>query len=496
MRVHSLSHPSTGEWVLVDERHVERVGIGEPPAADRVVELPGATIMPGFIDAHVHLTGTGLSRIGIPIERARSSGELLGFVAEELTHGPSRILAHGFDESRWSDPTLPVLHELDDLGDVPVILIRADGHIALANSAALAAAEARDDDGVELDDQGLPTGIVRRAATRKLQRWFQESLSDHDIRELQLQAAALAAARGVTAVHEMSIPSERGRRDVEVLLDHRQSLPVDVVAYVADMDIPYVMDLGLETIGGDLSLDGSIGARTAAVSDPYEDGVGFGVLYEDPDALLGFFREAHAAGMQVAVHAIGDVAIEQALGAWERVYAGLDSRGRRHFRARRNRIEHFEMPSLAHVERAAVLGLGISVQPSFDLEWGQPGALYEQRLGDGRAQAMNPFGELVSRGLVVGAGSDTPITELDPMIGLWALESHHDRTQRMTRGEAIRLWTIGSATIARLEDKKGRLEPGMQADFAAYDVDPFLVDDPRGVRPILTVSRGREVYSA
>ena len=271
---------------------------------------------------------------------------------------------------------------------------------------------------------------------------------------------------------------------------------MDVAPVVATMDIPQIMDLGLPSIGGDLPVDGSIGARTAAVSEPYEDGVGFGVLYEDPDALVGFFRDAHAASMQVAVHAIGDVAIDQALGAWERVYGGLDSRGRRHFRARRNRIEHFEMPSMAHVERAAVLGLGISVQPSFDLEWGHRGALYEQRLGAGRALAMNPFAELVSRGLVVGAGSDTPITELDPMIGLWALESHHDRSQRMTRDEAIRLWTIGSATLARLEDKKGRLEPGMQADFAAFDLDPFIVEDPRGVRPILTVSCGREVFSA
>src|SRR5438105_2977332 len=100
-RVRTLSYPAEGEWVLVDERHVERVGSGDPPAADRLVEIPGATITPGFIDAHVHLTGTGLSGVGIPIERARSAGELLGLVAEELTHGPTRVLAHGFDETQW-----------------------------------------------------------------------------------------------------------------------------------------------------------------------------------------------------------------------------------------------------------------------------------------------------------------------------------------------------------------------------------------------------------
>jgi predicted amidohydrolase YtcJ len=421
---------------------------------------------------------------------------MLRMVGEGLAGGPARVLAHGFDETRWDDQDLPSVGELDALGEAPLILVRADGHISLANTAAIAGSEANVEDGVEFDDLGRPTGVVRRAANLRLQAWFHESLTDHEVRELQLSAAALAASRGVTAVHEMAIPAARGRRDVEVLLAHRERLPVDVVPYVADTDIPYVMDLGLVTIGGDLSLDGSIGARTAALSQPYEDGYGFGVLYEDPDELTGFFRDGHAADMQVAVHAIGDAAIGQALDAWERVYAALDSRARRHFRARRNRIEHFEMPSSEHIERAAMLGLAISVQPAFDLEWGHDAAMYEQRLGPGRSLRMNPFAELVARGLVVGAGSDAPITDLDPMLGLWALESHHDPDQRMTREQAIRLSTVGGATLANLEDKKGRLEPGMQADFAAYDTDPFTVEDPRGLRPILTVSRGREVYSS
>jgi predicted amidohydrolase YtcJ len=108
---------------------------------------------------------------------------------------------------------------------------------------------------------------------------------------------------------------------------------------------------------------------------------------------------------------------------------------------------------------------------------------------------MNPFGTLLSRGVEVGAGSDSPVTPLDPMYGLWALETHHDPSQRMNREEGVRLLTIGSASLAHLEDKKGQLRPGMQADFAAYDADPMSVEDPRELRPILTVSRGREVYA-
>jgi len=121
--------------------------------------------------------------------------------------------------------------------------------------------------------------------------------------------------------------------------------------------------------------------------------------------------------------------------------------------------------------------------------------MYERRLGEKRAAGMNPFATLLGRGLGIGAGSDSPITDLDPMSGLWALETHHDPSQRMNRGEALRLYTGGSARLAHLEEKKGALEPGMQADFAAYEADPMLAEDVRGLRPVLTVSMGREVYA-
>lgn len=290
------------------------------------------------------------------------------------------------------------------------------------------------------------------------------------------------------------MPDKQGRGDVEVLLGHLDRLPVDCIVYIADLDLPWVMEHGFPRAGGDLTLDGSIGARTAAVLQPYEDGEGSGVLQYDDDTLVEFLHNAHLGGVQVGLHVIGDAAIEQALRVWERVYRALDSRGRRHFRARRHRLEHFEMSSMQQIERAAALGLAISIQPAFDALWGHPEGMYERRLGPERAHTMNPFRELMMRGLEVGAGSDTPVTPLDPMYGIWALENHHDPAQRMGREHAIRLFTLGAARIGHLE-KKGRLEPGSSADFAAFEVDPFDVPDPRDLRPVLTVSRGREVFA-
>jgi predicted amidohydrolase YtcJ len=494
-RVHTLAYPSEGEWLLTDDRHVQRVGAGDPPPADRVVDLPGATIVPGFIDSHVHLTSVGAAEDDHEVQAVRSSAELLD-VARRRAASEGVTLLAGFDESRWDDPTFPTIAALDGTVAAPLVIRRADGHLALANTAAIHGADVGSINGAEHDEQGALTGRVTEEANARLSRWATLSRTDHEIEELQLRGAGLAAARGITTIHEMSMPFELGLRDLDVFLGHRDKLPVDSVVIVATMDIPQVMDLRLPSIGGDLPVDGSVGARTAALGMPYADGEQSGTTYYGDDELSQFFHAGHLAGLQVGVHAIGDRAIEQVLRAWERVYASLDSRGRRHFRARRHRVEHFEMPSSGQIERAAMLGLAISVQPAFDALWGGPGELYEVGLGSDRASAMNPFRAMLERGLEMGAGSDAPVTPLDPMLGLSALESHHHPAQRLRRFEAIRMWTHGGARLAHLEEKKGALGPGMHADFAAFDDDPFDAPAALGLRPILTVSLGRDVFAA
>ena len=494
--VHTLAHPPVGEWVLVDGRHVERVGSGDPPSADRVVDLPGTAVLPGFVDAHVHLTGTGEHHRVPEVGRARSAQELLETLTRLTQQEQGPLLVHGFDESVWERPEPPSIEALDRITDRPLAVVRVDGHLSLANRGAIQAAGAGDEPGAERDAGGAPTGRLTGAANARLRRWFQQHLSDRHVEQLQLEAASLAVRHGITAVHEMSMPAERGIRDLQILLGHRHRLPVDVVPYVATTDIAQVMDLGLPGIGGDLPVDGSLGARTAWLNEPYRAGEGRGTRAFDDEELAGFFHAGHLAGLQVGVHAIGDAAIEQVVGTWERVYRTLDSRQRRHFRARRHRIEHFEMAGPDLVERAAALGLAISVQPGFDAAWGHPGSLYEQRLGPNRARDMNPFRWVLERGSEMGAGSDSPITSIDPLVGIAAFESHHDPSQRLSRAEAIRIYTSGSARLAHLEDKKGSLAPGMHADFSVWDDDPVTAPTLDELGPILTVSLGREVYAS
>jgi len=452
--------------------------------------------VPGFVDAHVHLTDTGAQLQTPEVAQARSVDELLAAVRRvaERRQGPALVL--GFDESVWERSEQPTAGDLDAVSSRPLAVARVDGHVAYANTAALEASGALGEEGVDRDIRGRPTGRLTRRANATLCEWFASNLADRDIEDLQLQAAALAASHGVTTVHEMSVADELELRDLQVLLRHRARLPVDVVAYLATSDVSRCLDLGLGRIGGDLTIDGSIGARTAWLRQPYRDGEGTGARYFDDDEVAELFHDGHLAGLQVAVHAIGDAAIGQVVTTWERVYRTLDSRGRRHFRARRHRIEHCEMVDPDLLERAATLGLAMSVQPGFDAAWGEPGGLYERRLGWDRAAGMNPFRSMLERGMEVGAGSDSPVTTLDPMWGIAAFGSHHDAGQRLTREEGLRLFTIGSARLAHQEDKKGSIEPGKHADFAAFDLDPLRTPSVSGLRPILTVSLGRDVYAA
>ena len=418
-RVVTLSHPTMGEWLLVDERHVQRVGTGDPPEADLTIELPGTTIVPGFIDSHVHLTATGRSLD----ERGRQGTDLEG--------APARSRRGAIGHGHVPRPSGGVRRV--GLGSAGP----ADGR--RAGRADPAARRPHADGRAHLRGErgGAHRPRPRRRGRHRGGRGRAADRSAHQGGEptcLGVGGVVVRppAHRGVPAAGRR--PRRLSRRDgrprdvtrprptSRCSLGHRRRLPVDVSPVPASMSLPEAMERGFLAIGGDLPVDGSIGARTAAFAHPYEDGAEQGELYHDDDALAEFFHAGHNAGLQVGVHAIGDRAIEQVLETWERVYAALDSRERRHFRARRHRIEHFVLPSADQIERTAMLGLAVSVQPAFDRLWGQGGGMYEERLGPARAMAAHPIRTMLDRGIEVGVGSDSPVTPLDPMLAIAALE--------------------------------------------------------------------------
>ncbi len=461
--------------------------------ADRVVDLGDVTLMPGFVDAHVHLTTTGLALQGADLGGARSAAELLERVRAVAASGDSGpIWCDGYDEGTFTTPELPGPQELAAAaGGRPAYLSRVDGHQGLATLDLLAAAGALHAAGCERGPDGTPTGVVRDDANHRARRHARDLLPDAAVAAAQDCALTHAARRGVACVHEMAGPDIAGRRDFELLLDRVGALPIEVVCYWGGLELEYVLERELSQIGGDLFLDGSLGSHTAALSAPYQDRPGTrGSLYLDDADLTELYVRATMAGVQVGVHAIGDLAIGQALRCARRA---VHTMGRAAFAACRHRIEHVELLGSDGADRMADLGLAASVQPAFDAAWGGPGGMYERRLGQRRAKSMNPFGDLWRRGVPMGGSSDSHVTPLEPWHGVAAAVQHHRKQQRLGLPVALELFTLGGRVLARQEQVTGRIEPGQRADLTAFPGD-VLAADPRkldGGEAVFTMVGGK-----
>jgi predicted amidohydrolase YtcJ len=466
--------------------------------ADRVVDLGDATLMPGFVDAHVHLSATGLADHGADLRDVRSPAELLDRIRAAAARAGSPgeadglLWGDGYDETRFAIPQLPGPQELAEAGGGrPVYLSRVDGHQGLATLDLLGDSGALDATGCDRAPDGTPTGVTRGQANHLARRFALDSLPAATLLAAQDAALCQAARRGVTCVHEMAGPDISGRRDFELLLDRLEALPIEVVGYWGDLDLDYVAERKLAQVGGDLFLDGSLGSHTAALSTPYEDRPDTsGVLYHDDKDLTELYVRASLAGVQVGVHAIGDVAIGQALRCARRAVRTV---GPTAFRGCRHRIEHVELLGADGADRMADLGLAASVQPAFDAAWGGPDGMYARRLGPRRAKSMNPFADLWRRGVPTGGSSDSHVTPLDPWHGVAAAVHHHRPSQRLGLPVAMEVFTLGGRILARQERVSGTIEAGQRADLTAFPGD-VLAADPRdleGAEAIFTMVTGR-----
>jgi predicted amidohydrolase YtcJ len=466
--------------------------------ADRVVDLGDATLMPGFVDAHVHLSATGLALQGADLREARSPAELLdrvrAVVARAGPDGPAGglVWGDGYDETRFAAPELPSPAELAEAaGGRPVYLSRVDGHQGLATLDVLGDSGALEAPGCDRDGDGTPTGVARGDANHLARRFALDSLPPATLLAAQDAALCQAARRGVTCVHEMAGPDIAGRRDFELLLDRVEALPIEVVGYWGDFDLDYVADRKLAQVGGDLFLDGSLGSHTAALSTPYEDRPDTtGRLFHDDEELTELYVRASLEGVQVGVHAIGDVAIGQALRCARRAVRTVGSTA---FRGCRHRIEHVELLGADGADRMAELGLAASVQPAFDAVWGGPDGMYARRLGPRRSKSMNPFADLWRRGVPTGGSSDANVTPLDPWRGVAAAVHHHRPSQRLGLPVALEVFTLGGRILARQERVSGTIEPGQRADLTAFAGDVLAADphDLEGAEALFTMVAGR-----
>ena len=468
---------SSATWLLVDGDGIAETGHSDgAPDADRIVDLQGGALVPGFCDAHAHLPATGIYASGMDFRGVRKVDEILDAFRTQGAGGGSVLFGGNFEDPLDRSMSR---HDLDRaVGERPAMLTRADMHSCIVSSALLSQLDLSDPEGVDLDEGGEPTGYLREKAARGAYNWFENNLPREEQIEAIRAAARLAYSKGVTSVHEMFVVEWRGWDSFDVFTEAMEPLALIVRPYLATTEVERVRALGYRSIGGDWFLDGSFGSHTAWMKEPFTSkpppgSPERGVSYRRDEEVRDFFFEAQSAGMQVGVHAIGDAAIDQAVSAWEKVAAKV---GAGAVRSLGHRLEHFECSVDDLIARSAALGLRISGQPAFDAFWGGEDGLYSERIGWDRARHMNRCRSWLDAGLWVGAGSDSTVTPLDPFLQMSSLRSHHVEEERLTGQEALFLHTYGAHGLSMQDPDRGKLEAGSVADLAWLDRDPVTTD--------------------
>jgi predicted amidohydrolase YtcJ len=507
-------------------------------AATKVVDLQGAFAMPGFNDAHTHLGSAGRQHLTLDLDNTASLADMLARVkAYAATSSPRTWLqGSGWDHTKWASHTLPTRSDLDAVtGDHPAMFYRTDGHIVVANSTALAAANISastpDPPGgkIDRDSSGNPTGIVREAPAIALLTAHIPPPSLDDRHGAMDASIADALAHGVTSVQDFSDwddflvlltleDTHKLHLRVSEWLDFNLPLPVLEERRASHNPNDPLLHLGMLKA----FMDGSLGSRTAALAAPYsDDPANSGIPRYDQTKLNEMAAERAAAGFQLGFHAIGDLANHMALDAFaaaEQVAVPADAPAPPQNpdasivtsapaatspAALRFRIEHAQVLEPSDFDRFAQLGVIASMQPSHlltDMNWAAA------RLGPDRARYSYAWHTMLAHHIPRAFGTDYPVESINPFRGLYAAITRQNEAgtdtyqpqEKITLVEAIYAYTQASAFAEFREHSKGRLAPGYLADFVVLDKDPFQSTPQQllHTRVLRTVVSGETVYQA
>ena len=473
--IHSPEEPFATA-MLVEDGAVAWLGsdsaadVAHAESVDEIVELRGALVTPAFVDAHVHLTSTGLKLIGLDLSEAVSLADALdrisGFAAA-LPPG-AMLRGQGWDESKWPERRAPTLEELDRaVGGRPAYLSRADVHSALASSALIAAVP-RVRGAVGFDESGQ----LRQEAHHLVRKAAFDLMTPGERGAFQAAALRRAAELGIGAVHECGGPDISGEADfLQALATGLENAGPEVFGYWGEFGaVGKATFLGAVGAGGDLFLDGAIGSHTACLSHAYADKDTLGAAYADAEQVAAHVVECTQAGMQAGFHVIGDAAMATLLDGFD---AAASKVGRDALYRIGHRVEHAEMIPAGGIQRLLDFGIVASVQPAFDAAWGGSDGMYVERLGAERAAAMNPFAALQKAGVPLAFGSDAPVTPLDPWGTVRAAAFHQTPEHRVSVRAAFAAHTRGGwRALGARATATGVLRVGEPATYAVWDVAP------------------------
>ncbi|MFD2924705.1 amidohydrolase [Halobacillus naozhouensis] len=461
----------------------------------KIIDLNGKTLMPGFIESHIHPTiyGSTLLEIDCRPETTPAMEDLLQKVSEEAVKTPEDewIRGFGWDDSKLVEMRNPTRWELDEAApNHPVVLKRSCAHMAVANSKALEMSgitqETPDPSGghIERDENGNLTGLLQEKAQGLLDvpRYDLEDMAE-GMRLAQQQFAEW----GITTVHDMSTQTT----DLQLFqyLQEQNELRVRVRPWIWAIDqngfdgsLDEVLKVGLRSgFGNDLvkiqgmkfMLDGSVGGKTAAMHDPYVDTEEKGILYNSVEEIHPLMEKAIESGLRVAVHAIGDRAIEVAIESFEQIHNNTNITGMR------NRVEHCVMPTVDHLRRMKNLELVAASSIGFLYHIGDN---YVAKLGAERVNHLFPHKSFKEHGIVAPGNSDLPVNSGNPWQSIYSAVTRKTSSgQVVEQGEQISVWdalkafTVDAAYSSCEEQLLGVIKEGSKADLIVLSENPLEV---------------------
>lgn len=482
-----------------------------------VIDAGGKLLLPGFNDAHVHFVEGGQQLDSVQLNDATSSEEFVRRIAERVKKTPKGewVLGGDWDETKWTPAKLPTKELIDPFtADVPVLLSRYDGHMALANSVVLRlagiTAQTPDPPGgvIVRDAQGNPTGALKDAALELVEKVVPPPSHEQRLKAAR-RALAYAASLGVTSVQHMvadyadiAAYSELLRLGELTTRIYAAPLITQGVDDQVKIGISHAFGTSYLRIGAVKAFaDGSLGSRTAYFFEPYSDqpenrGL-LGAEMQPLTLMRSRMLKADAAGLQICTHAIGDQAISTVLDLYHDVVRA--NRGAEH----RFRIEHAQHMAAKDFDRFAQMDVIASVQPYHAID---DGRWAEARIGRDRASRTYAFRTFLNHGVHLAFGTDWDVAPLNPLLTVYAAVTRATLDgknpggwfpeQKLTVAEAVQAYTMGSAYAEFQEKEKGSITPGKLADMVILSDDIFSIEPAkiRDVKVLKTFVGGRIVW--
>lgn len=496
----TMKNETIVDWIAINNGKILALGMNNTYSNlvtenTVIIDAGGNTVLPGFIDSHFHVVQTALNAISINLRGVCSFEEIGVQIQKAILEKPGEsIICISLQVEKLKEKKFPDRITLDRYcRDVPVWINCLDYQVSMLNTYGLLYYKVPFNmEGVEKDSHDVATGIFRGKANAVLRNNILEEITDKVRKGAVMDLIPELLSVGITTVNAMEGGYMYSDKDADFIVEYGSEFPVDMALFYQSLDVEKIKKKNLKRIGGSFYVDGTMGARTAALSFEYADCPGrMGSLRYTQSELNEFVAECYKNNLQLSLYTIGDRAIGAALNAHEYALYQTGVTGLRH------RLEHVELANAEHISKAKEMGIIFSMNPTYEAYWGGSNKMYSQRLGKNYVKT-NMFREIIDQGVCLVGGSDSDITEYNPMIGIAAAVNHPVKHHRINVYEALEMYTSKGAYAIFEEKQKGTLEVGKIADVILLDSD--ILSTPHEllsqVKVIATIKSGDILYNS